>query len=281
MTQLIKTVVVTALLSLFSVSCLKPPETKQNFGPEVDKSSVEKALNDIKTASPYSIEVGEFAYMEKLQQVESNPADVIFQRGDTIVSKREEPDYYVLTLVTEIREKIDGVFKPSKKETEAILPKINSMEQLAFSVIQNKSRDFAKIKSFEPSSIIRISQSDTSAKEKVTFHNLEVQNIRFPVPDLVKKRQNCGGLIADHCTNGIPATQISFDRVVWEERGGDKSSFRFTISEHSPYLASQLSACVQSRIDYQGQRIRVTQCELIKDFTWGTQASKIKTSSKK
>jgi len=280
MTQVIQSILVSLLISLISSSCLKPPKTEQNFGPEVDKALLDKALNDIKTASPYSIEVGEFAYLEKLQQVESNPEDVVFQRGDTVVSKREEPNHYVLTLVTEIREKIDGKFKPSKKETEAILPKFNTMEQLALLITQKQFPELNFIKSYQTSPRINLAQINSASKEKITFHNLEIKNIRFPVPDLVKKRPNCGGLVRDHCANGIPATQISFDKVVWEERGGDKSTFRFTLSEHSPFLASQLSACVESKIDFQKQRVRVTQCEFIKDFTWGTQASKIKASNK-
>jgi hypothetical protein len=269
------------ILSLLLIAgCLKPPESQQNFGPEVNKSLIEKAFNEIEIASPYSIEVGEFAYIEKLQQVESNPADVIFQRGDTVTGKKEEPERYVLTLVTEVRERIDGNFKPSKKETQAVLPKLKSIEQLAAEAFKSFTIGDKKLQNYQSRALNSLKTLSESSPQKITYHNLEIKKIVFPTPDLVKKRENCGGLSADHCKNGIPATQLSFDKVIWESRGGDKSSFRFVMSEFSPYLASQLSACVQSKIEFQGQRVRVTQCEFIKDFTWGTQAAKIKALKK-
>jgi hypothetical protein len=269
-----------ALSFLLVGGCLKPPEAQQNFGPEVQKALIEKAFNEIQTASPYSIEVGEFAYLEKLQQVESNPPDVIFQRGDTVTAKKEEADYYVLTLVTEIRERVEGVFKSSKKETQAILPKIKSVEELAAQAFKTLTLRPQKLQNYQSQMQKSIKTLEESSTEKVSYHNLEVKKIVFPTPDLVKKRENCGGLSIEHCQNGLPATQISFDKVIWESRGGDKTSFRFVMSEYSPYLASQLSACAQSSLDFQGQRVRVTQCEFIKDFTWGTQAAKIKSFKK-
>jgi len=255
--------------------CLKPPEITQDFGPEVNKALVEKAFTELRSASPYRIEVGEFAYMEKLQQVESNPADVIFQRGDTVTGKKEEPDHYVLTLVTEIRERMDGALKPSRKETEAILPKVKSIEQLALETTKNTAPTYLKLTKFEIPLAKSLKNIEEPALQRVTYHNLNIKTMILPTPDLVKKRSNCGGLSTAHCQNGIPSVELSFDKVIWTERGGDKSSFRFTVSEYSPFLASQLSACVQSKVDFQGQRVRVTQCEFIKDFTWGNRIDKI------
>lgn len=274
----------TLILSLFLgfklFGCLQSPPVEQSFGPEFDKSTVENSFNELKSASPYSIEIGEFAYLEKLQQIENNPADIIFQRGDTVTGKKEESDHYVLTLVSEIRELIDGSLKPSRTENEAILPKPTSVEQLANTLTKSFSKNQTALKSFATAYKTASSYLKEDQAQKVTFHNLEIKKILYPVPDLTKKRSNCGGLSSEHCKNGIPSVQVSFDRVTWEPRGGDKSSFRFVVSEHSPYLASQLSACVQSKIDFQGQRVRVTQCELIKDFTWGTQAVKINKTTK-
>jgi hypothetical protein len=272
-------------LSLFLFSgCLKAPNAEQNFGPEVDPLKIQSILKQGQSASAYSIEVGEFVYFEKIQQIESQEPEVIFQKGDTVVAKKEEPTHFVLVIISEIRELINGSFKPSHKELEALLPKPEYLEKLKKEQEEQDKQNKEKKegqgenndaeKRPEPPSENQEANQPKEAPEKVTFHNLRLQEILYPTPERVKKRPHCGGLNPEHCEKGIPSTQVSFDRVIWTQRGGDKSSFQFITSSYSPFLASQLSACSQSKIDFQGQRVKVTHCEVAQDFTWGTQNPK-------
>lgn len=256
---------------LLFMSCLKPPEIDQDFGPEIAKSEVEKALNSIPTASPYSIETGEFVFVERIQQIESSAAQVIFQRGDTVTSKTEESDHYVLTIVTEIRELVDGAFKPSRKEEQVTLSKPQNVFQLAnlFSLeqqpkINRQSHSATSIRSQS------LGVKSEAPANRITYHNLSTKDLLFPTPALTKERPNCGGLSVEMCQSGIPATLVTFDVVVWEERGGDKSSYQFILTKHVPFFASQVSSCVSGKLDYMGQRVSIVQCENVRDFTWGT-----------
>lgn len=263
--------VVGGLLTTTLSSCLKPPSQEQHFGPENTLQDIQSGFNAAPSPSPYSIESGEFAYLEKSIQIESQPPEVIYQRGDTIINKKETATDYILTVVTETREKIDGAMKPAKKESDVYLPKIKTIHQLSqlFSI-----SSFSQTSKFliTPSSIKSLWLSANSLKiktEKVTYHNYKKTDQIFKTPDLVKNRDNCGGLSPSQCLNGIKVTEIRFDKVIWTERGGDKASFQFILSSETPYLASQLLACVHSRVDYQGQRVNIIQCEKIKDFKFG------------
>ena len=274
-------------------SCLKPPQNLQDFGPEASLESINSALGDAPITSPYSIEAGEFVYIEKWQQVESSSPTLIAQEGQTISQKEDKGDHYLLTLVTEIRQNIDGQMKPTLTESSVRLNKPTALEQLAHYFSFQKNIDirseiskvrvpflswpdpFKTLGANSRASIAAKSSNTASSPkaQKVTYHNLEVETISWSTPSLVKERQNCGGLPAEPCQQGVATRRIRFDRVLWEERGGDKMSFAFHFSDQVPYLANQLSVCMEAKVDYQGQRLNLLQCETVKDFTSGLTAS--------
>ncbi|GEM_PF-3159182 len=296
-----------AILLLLS-GCLNPPNQEQDFGPETPKSEIELAFSKLEGPSAYSIKKGEFSYLERAVQIESNNPEIIYQRAETITQKVEEPDQYVLTIVTEESEKIDGYMKPSKSEGQAYLKKPTSLldvsaivsrslgsKVLSGGAIQNR-QSLIKNQSLNVNSALNLKISASSFKstdstdssqkaplaesERMTYHNLKVVDINYPTPELVKKRANCSGLDLKICQDGIKAKEVSFDKVTWSARGGDRASYRFIASSQVPYFASQLLACVHSRVDYSGQRVNVLQCEHIRDFRFGSDTDSL-TKNKK
>lgn len=269
-------------------SCLKPPSYEQDFGSEVSREAILKALNEAPYPSPYTIEPGEFAYFDKLQTIENLNPNVVAQRGHTIMSKVDRGDHYLLTMVTETKEWVDGAMKPSRKESELVLPKMNIMAlalwlQSPATLLSAWTKPWQQDPALAPLRQVSQERQVESWSEKVfrlfvapssegriSYHNLKVEELIFPVPLLVSRRVDCGGLTHAICQGGIPAQKVSFDMVRWESRGGDKSSFYYIYSDRVPYLAGQLEACAESKIDYQGQRVRVRQCERAQDFTMGS-----------
>jgi len=280
-----------AFYSLAVSSCLKPPSYEQDFGAEVSREAILKALNDAPYPSPYTIEPGEFAYFDKLQTIESLNPHVVAQKGHTIMSKVDRGDHYLLTMVTETKEWVDGAMKPSRKESELVLPKMNIMAlalwlQSPATLLSTWTKPWQQDPQLEclrqrdqrpqaqswSEKIFSLFVTQSS-EGRVSYHNLKVEELTFPVPLLVSRRVDCGGLASSICQGGIPAQKVSFDIVRWESRGGDKSSFYYIYSDRVPYLAGQLEACAESKIDYQGQRVRVRQCERAQDFTMGSKPS--------
>jgi hypothetical protein len=240
-----------AILVVFLSSCMKEPKFEQEFGPEVSAQEVDKAIREVETVSPYTIKQGEFAYLERTTQVETQPAIVVLQRGDTITEKTEDSDNYIFTIVSDLVELIDGQMKPSRKESTATLPK----EQTG-PVVHSMS-------------LQSVHALDGTDAKKVTYHNLQKGSSFYPVPGLVQRRANCGGLSEKLCMGPLPVTRLSFDKVEWKGEVGTKTSFLFVFSKDIPYFASQLLGCAETMVPYQDQRVHVTQCEEIKDFTAG------------
>lgn len=261
---------------LLLTSCLKPPELEQDFGVEFSYDDVSKALNQTPYVSPHTVEQNEFVYYERWQQIETLKPELALQRAHTVTKKEDQGDYYLLTIITEIREPVNGQMKPSITENQARLDKPTTLFQLASM--------FSKIQTPLSIPIVTFGEKIKPKQEttpKVTFHNLKTQSIKWAIPTLIKERPDCGGLTASICQQGLNAVEISFDRVQWEKRGGDKTHFIFTYSDQVPYFANQLSACMEAKLDYQGQRLNLVQCESVRDFTKGQASLGVKQWKKK
>lgn len=245
---------VAALLGLAVAACVKEPDFKQDFGPEVSAQAVDRAIRDAETPSPYEIRAGEFSYMERTTKLENYPPAVVFQSADTVLSKETDPDdprYWKFRIVAEIVELIEGQMVSSSKEYTPRLLKEGepNVASMAWEPVRTRALD--------------------AAAEKVTYHRLKREASLFPVPVLVQRRSDCGRLEDAICRGGLPVTRLSFDKVIWEDGVGTKTSFLFVFSAAAPYFSSQLLGCAQTTVPYEGQRINVTQCEEVRDFTFG------------
>lgn len=257
-------------------SCLKPPELEQDFGTESSHEEVSKALNQTPYISPHTVEQNEFVYYERWQQIETLKPELAQQRAHTVTKKEDQGDHYLLTIITEIREPVNGQMKPHLTENQARLDKPTTLFQLANMFLKIQTPLALSVETFGEK--IKPKQEAT---QKVTFHNLKMRNFNWTVPQLVKDRHDCGGLSSAQCQDGISAVEVSFDRVLWENRGGDKTHFIFTYSDQVPYFANQISACMEAKLDYQGQRLNLVQCESVRDFTKGQAVLGVKKWKKK
>ena len=240
-----------AILVAFLSSCMKQPDFKQNFGPEVAATAVDSAIKGVESPSPFSIKQGEFSYLERSTKLENQQPVVVLQRGDSVTSKTEDAEKYMFTIVSDLVELINGQMKPSRKETQATLAK-------HVAAVATQSIQWQKIRT-----------RDVTSSQKVTYHNLKREEGFVSVPPLVQRRADCGGLADKSCTAPLAATRLSFDKVEWDGDAGNKISYLFIFSKDVPFFSNQVLGCADTTVPYEGQRIHVTQCEEIKDFAFG------------
>ncbi|MCS6837858.1 MAG: hypothetical protein NZ480_03330, partial [Bdellovibrionaceae bacterium] len=231
----------------------------------------EDALKKAPSVDPLTIHPGEFAYWTTHQKIERLSQQIILQKAITVTQRKEDHQYVYLTLVTELRELVAGEFKPSKNEQEFRILKEAKTTSHPLE-IDNEWSPFTQYfqTTFSPLWLQKSARSQTS---QPSYFNLKVRKLLYPTPTLVRQRPNCGGL--SPCQDTIEAQEIRFDQVRWESRGGDKTSFQIIYSNQVPYLANRLKICIESKIDYQGNRIKIQQCEEVEDFNKGSQNSNL------
>ena len=63
------------------LGCIKTPEHKADYGPEVSEDEVDEALYKLGTPSPLLIEKGEFAYSVYSQAIDTGASRIVGQQG--------------------------------------------------------------------------------------------------------------------------------------------------------------------------------------------------------
>jgi hypothetical protein len=256
---------------LIFTGCMKEPDFEQDFGDEVAAQEIDKVLNDIydSTASPYDIKKGEFSYLERTQEIESFPPILLLQKADTVTNRVDTPNEIVFTIVSEIRELIDGQMKPSREEREVPLRKPTTPSPMAAGDTPAEGPPGA-VNEKQLLSWKSIRQQDVQTKARVTYHRLTKKDDFIQVPPLVQTHPNCGGLGTHDCFAPLPVSILRFDRVDWEGETGSKTSYLFVFSPKVPYFASQLLGCAETTVPYEGQRVKLRQCDEVKDFIFGS-----------
>jgi hypothetical protein len=256
-------------LFLLATACMKKPESKPNYGLETTPDAINQAFAEL-TSDPSLINKGEFVYAETTIQIATLPPKLSMQLGETVTNKTASPSGWTLTIVQEQVLQDGDIPVTSKTERRACVPKdktgecIVTYNQKTINPLSKKPA--LKVKDFL--SAMASQKPAQSQKQRVTYHNLIKESVQFPLPNLVRLRSNCGGLAK--CQN-LRATSVSVDKVIWEnETSGTKTTYRFIWSPDAPFFASQLLGCAQTWMDLQGQTAPVTQCEEVKDFTFGT-----------
>jgi hypothetical protein len=247
---------------------MKNPDFTQNFGDETSVEDINAALqDDSNSISPYMIKQGEFSYIEQSRYIETQQPVVILQRGDTVTLKTEDTTNFYFTVVSELVELINNEMKPSR--TEQVVP-LSKKGQHAANTVDSMIASLSSPQMSAQSVHKMDTTTDPTAPVKTTYHNFVKDQTTFMVPALVKKRANCGGLAEDICNNGIPANRIRFDKVDWDANGvGNKMSVEVLYSKNVPYFSSQLQSCLSTSIPVADQRVKITQCSTIVDFTFG------------
>lgn len=286
--------IVLLLFVMGGISCMKRPELTADFGPEVSDQSFEQALGQIETPSPYTIQPNEYSYATRETWVEGRPYLVNPRWAFTVTAKTEETDDYVISFVHELREtQPDGTEKVSSTKAdgrlakqqgtaspETVAPTANSPnEQTLRESLAHPNpiggKNFRV--NMNPYSVFSHTIHVLEDVPRVTRHNLKFSKGTFPIPDFTTQRSDCGGLGADKCKGQLTAYYMSFDQVNWDENGGQKYSLLRVFSPDVPFFASTMApdfpgviqACVSTTLSEQGQPVDITQCDEIKDFTFG------------
>lgn len=282
--------------------CMKEPELKADFGPEVSSREFSQKLNEIEGPNPYSIKKDEYAYFIRSTVLQNQIYQLDKRWAYTVTNKTEDARDYIFTYVKETRELVGDQEKISQNQSEVRLAKQQAQQQptqfqsltklgSVFSPL-NLDFGFARRLSlsqfqfrptvFRTAPIVQMSTltpfADRPAAEgRVTFHNLKLEQTNIPVPEFVQQRADCGGLTPDKCRGALKAYVMTFDQVQWDGNEGQRYSVLWVFSPDVPYFGSTMfpspagvfKSCGTTQVPFQGQRVKVTQCDEIKDFTFG------------
>lgn len=270
-------------------ACMKAPTTEVNKGAQVSCTALDKAVDQLSVGQVSTIKKGEFSYREIIVQFDILSPELIQQVGYTVMDKVDKvlsdgkTHYDEILLRREISEKGDGgQFKNSTKDfTMGFLKGQSTLgdegtQSSAQTVINNKIKNAQRSRPVSEKlgpMVTPLGDSDPEntfcAASDTTYHKLETLGSAMAVPELVKKRSDCGGLA--NCTLPMRAVSLKFDS--WQ-KGNDGNPIKFThyiiASPDAPYFASMMSNCLQYSTPYQDRFLLVTQCSDVKDFKFGT-----------
>jgi hypothetical protein len=301
--------------AILLTGCMQQPELKANFGPEVTQQQFSETFTQIKTPDIYSIRANEYAFAARQTWIEGQPYVINQSWGITVTKKVDQGDHYLLSLVEDLTEYNQGQSKPSNRKADRTLGKKNTPpdgpttaatpnEQSIHAAVnefalrgRHPAADMSPLATLNlPSHGLRLfhGRADSASgqrlstmvnKAKITFHNLQLQQIQFPVPDSVRSQPNCGGLPPEKCTS-LPAYRMSYDQVNWDENQGQKYTVTqiyvadvpviagtlspALFSSGDPFIPGVVQACVNTSLPVKGQLIQVTQCDNVQKFTFGT-----------
>ncbi len=271
---------------IFSViGCVKPPETKVEYGPEIPNADISAKLKTLPTPDSYGIyknQSSEFRMIQSIRDVQS--PTVLRKIKNTVLDRQEFPEdklinYRVLSQFSDFE---DGEFQDyariidvplkmksgtqSAETTDEVMSKLETPVQM----MKNSFQSFSQIFTLENS-------SDSTASSppkivKVTYHNLKSTNKEMDPPAHIQSTKNCAGI--PHCK--IQVHEVSFDRVLWTSDGrGTKSTFTLAVSKDVPYAVMPsgeeifpglISQCSQAMVKIQGRQFLLNQCLQLIDF---------------
>ncbi|MEI7973945.1 MAG: hypothetical protein WCH11_06220 [Bdellovibrio sp.] len=264
------------VILILLTGCLKVPSASLDFGPSSSSQDVEQALGKLESSSALQVRKGDFVYLETSLRVESLMPEVIRQQAYTVLQRNETTDSITLNVARRLNELSGGQFKTSVTEEVVTLQKgtsPTSAQTLAAIAAQPSGESTLSVLSGPvfvnglPRLILSSDQRVQSQARRVTYHNLKVDRMKISVPLLVQMQDNCGGLGLGPCEQGLASVRVSVDQVVWENGQPTKTSYSWLSSLDSPPLASQLSACAQALMPFQGAMVNMVQCEDVKNFT--------------
>lgn len=287
-----------AINSLF-MGCMKKPELKPDYGPEVSIDKIQGAVSQHSFADATSIYKGQYVSLDQTQVIDTQMPMTVYQRLDQVKDRQEDSNYYYLSFHVKQNEyQSGGTFKQSEQDynnlvlakeqsTQALDSKQSATPENQTTSVQQvlDSSTYVPQQVFQPTSVGKIKTMDSGSTLKVTYHNLSESNITIPVPSNIRQKPNCGGV--KNCDAGLRLYVVSFDRVVWDaDDHGIKTTYRFTYSPDIPtyihdwdnlgglYFTNQFETCMQIWMEItqnnQTQTVPVRQCIGVSDFQFGT-----------
>lgn len=270
------------LLLGLTAGCIKEPNKKLVYGPEVTQQQVASELDQAigVSDSPALIRKNEFVGRETTRMIRGRPVlDILNTTEVTVVDRLETTTQWQIKEVEKIQNYSPGdptqTPPPIVREDHKCWSK-ETLEQVECDVVPSPVRTLAaaglienQLKPFS-----HFQQSATSADKTVSYHNLTVNKLKAAPPGAVAQDTQCQGI--PDCQINI--TQIEFDRVTWTDTPeGYKIHYSIKISQDVPQLSRFLESCQQGSVQVlqPGQsaenapRYLVTFCEAVKNFIRG------------
>ncbi len=285
-----KKVLSTILLALIVIpaGCMKEPDLKPDFGPEVTSADYAAAISQVELPDPYTIQKGEYAYFTTETYLEGRPYNLDKRWAYTVTDKVDDAanNQWIFTYLQEIREYEGGQEKVStntssvRLEKKAAVVNTSDLSPLAQFKMMDRAKKGISISEVNPIRSLGKIQAQ-AAEKRTSFHNLKVEKGFFPTPDFVQQRSDCGRKDPAKCKDPLKVSVLSYDMVSWDDM--QKYHVEWVISPDAPYFGSTrlnlndpnesfpgvLRSCASTNLPVQGQRVRVTQCDELKDFTFG------------
>jgi hypothetical protein len=268
-------------LFLFTViGCMKKPDHTPNYGPEVTIDEIQKVALDSIPPDPSKIKLGQYISIDVTQVIDTQAPVTLSQKLDSVTKYDavKDPLYVLMTFQVKMNELSNtGQWLTSVQEYDMALEKDRNIPLGLSAQGRNPS---AQMGSY---SLKALKKAEASSPVRVTYHNLKREEGFIPVPPLVKSRPDCGGV--QNCERGLRYLRLSFDKVIWENDEGTKTSYRVVYSPDIPtyiadwsnpdgiYPTNQFQFCAQTWLKIQNgeqnQVVPVRQCADMRDFQFG------------
>jgi hypothetical protein len=264
------------------LGCMKKPDHTPNYGPEVTFTDIQKAAVNEVPPDPESMKAGQYVSLETTQVLDTQSPVTLAQRLDELTSRSTAEDEKQTGLIKWLFTITLNELSPTGQWQQSVdKDRQLSMEVASSTTVSPQNSTMSAKAPIGIYSLKALQTSDEQAPVKITYHNLKREDGFLPVPILVKKKADCGGV--KDCDRGLRFMRLSFDRVIWDsDDHGTKTTYRITYSPDIPtyiadwsnpegiYPTNQYEFCAQTWIEVdngtQKQVVPVQQCKDIRDF---------------
>lgn len=238
-----------------------PPTT----GQEVSTQEVQDVLNQaLEGVNPAEAPVGAAVLYEMNYRIETGAAEVMEETLTQLLEKSHSSDVTRL-LLREI--KVDYTLEePDRTEREVIIDVDQPRAPELLSTLKAQQNLMLKVGLGQLPVRRLIAQQDNRVV-RTTFHELETEPFEIDSPG------DCGSL-RDCKVRGL---EVSFSLIQWFANGEfEKTRFLYRLTKdipvihhlysYNPFNASALAACQLGKINFEGRKLLVNQCLVLRDM---------------
>ncbi len=254
------------------LGCMKKPENKPDYGPEVNLTAINKAVSESTPVAPLTVKKGQFVSIDFTQVIDTQGVTTLTQRSDEVTGSVDSAEAVAWSFQVKLRE-----FFPDDTSKLTTQNYNLSYQKNQKATATQTSSDASQVQKVSvPLSLNSLKKADAAAPVRVTYHNLTQES------GVLRD----GVCIGSLCRKGLRYLRVKFDRVVWQnEETGMKTKFSIVYSPDVPtyisdwaipeemYLSNQVQFCTQTWIDVssgdQKQSVPVKQCSEMRDFQFG------------
>lgn len=266
-------------LAVVNFSCVKPPSTEINYGPEVQSSKVAEALNEaLGPADPTRIKFNEYSEAQMTRLIRGRSSVDILTRTGISVTRKEIVGNQIQFYYVEDKIEYDlsggGNDRRITRDFQECLNKDSLEIENCTALSASSLKPISEQKYRGQLDLMSIIKAYTEEDARVSYHNLSVTRSLEDPPDLVRNFENCMDI--PNCK--IRVIHINYDVVDWTTEEGEKIAVRLKISPDVPYLSRVMEKCQQGSIpvpqngepESEAPRYLLTFCDTVRNFRFGS-----------